>query len=337
MTQPSPLDYRRLIDDLLNSKYALVTGAILQAIAHNSARGIVAKRLDEFEAEAARLQEADAPLTGDNPVFYALYAAFSAALLRDQAMIGGVASLVTTEAAAAAERTTQYMLWGNGTVSQWHSPGMDAIERVIAYTARPAWDALLTTYVSNGRDAIRNAMIRGIVAGQNPVTTARQVRELAQSLPTYRANAILRTLQLTSYRDAAAMYQVANADILEPYQIRIATLDSRTCMACIALHGTHVPLGERIDDHWNGRCVGVPVVKGRTPPNIQTGAAWFEGLSEARQREQMGAGAFEAWKAGAVTLPDFVHRHHDDVFGAMVREASLVGMLGDAARQYYQR
>lgn len=82
-------------------------------------------------------------------------------------------------------------------------------------------------------------------------------------------------------------------------------------------------------------CTSVGILKGR-PVNVQTGADWFGSLSEAQQREQMGPGAYAAWQAGAIRLEDFPHRYDDPVFGQMIRENSLKGLLGDAARNYYQ-
>ena len=51
----------------------------------------------------------------------------------------------------------------------------------------------------------------------------------------------------------------------------------------------------------------------------------------------MGSAAWLAWKDGALNMRDLVHRYDDRVFGEMLREGSLRGALGDAAREYYQR
>jgi len=36
-----------------------------------------------------------------------------------------------------------------------------------------------------------------------------------------------------------------------------------------------------------------------------------------------------------VTWKDFPHEYQDDTWGRMIGEASLKGMLGDAAKDYY--
>lgn len=107
------------------------------------------------------------------------------------------------------------------------------------------------------------------------------------------------------------------------------------CMSCVALHGTVLRPDERINDHWNGRCESVTVVKGRTPPNVETGEAWFERQPETRQRAMMGASEYRAWQDGAITLRDYPRTYTDPVFGEMVAANSLKGMLGDQARRYY--
>jgi hypothetical protein len=152
-------------------------------------------------------------------------------------------------------------------------------------------------------------------------------------VPRYQANTLMRTLQLTAYRDATAIHQAANANLIARV-VRIAALDDRTCLSCLALHGTEVPVGERVDDHYSGRCIGISVVRGREV-NVQTGEDWLRGLPEERQRTIMGPAKFEAWKAGAVRLQEFVARRDDPVFGQMVQEASLKGLLGAAGSRTY--
>jgi len=97
-----------------------------------------------------------------------------------------------------------------------------------------------------------------------------------------------------------------------------------------------MPVGARVDDHHNGRCVGIPVVVGARV-NVPTGEAWLRGLPESRQRRIMGPSAFRAWQQGAVNLNEFVDQGHDPVFGRMVFPKSLKGILGNRATQFYGR
>jgi hypothetical protein len=96
------------------------------------------------------------------------------------------------------------------------------------------------------------------------------------------------------------------------------------------------------DDHSfiaNGivvhNCTSVFVVKGRDV-NVQSGADWFENQSDDTQAGMMGPAAYAAYKAGDVALNDFVHPYHDAVYGQMIRESSLTGILGADAQKYTQ-
>ncbi len=51
----------------------------------------------------------------------------------------------------------------------------------------------------------------------------------------------------------------------------------------------------------------------------------------------MGLAKFAVWKAGKIDWPDFAARFTDDVYGEMLVEASLKGILGEQAKQYYQQ
>jgi hypothetical protein len=139
-------------------------------------------------------------------------------------------------------------------------------------------------------------------------------------------------------------------------KIRIASLDTRTCLSCIALHGTELAAGQRVDDHYRGRCSEYYVVPGGDPTpkfmqtdspsggrklvKFQSGLDWFNGLPPARQKLQSSfaksPGKYNAFLAGT-PLSDFVAEHTDDVFGNQIIENSLTGMFGDQASQYYSR
>lgn len=108
------------------------------------------------------------------------------------------------------------------------------------------------------------------------------------------------------------------------------------CISCWSQHGSVHPVNEILDDHHRGRCVPVPIVRGtRWADEFETGPARFEQLSADRQRRIMGPGMHSAWRAGAVNWRDFSRSYQDNVFGEMLRAASLRELLGDEARRYY--
>ncbi|MCU0464063.1 MAG: phage head morphogenesis protein, partial [Anaerolineae bacterium] len=203
------------------------------------------------------------------------------------------------------------------------------------YASSEAWRAELNLFTKNIADDAMRLVVRNFVNGINPTETARRLRETIGTSSLAQSENLMRTIQLTSYRDSLTLYHTANADIFS-HKIRIATLGERTCVSCIAQHGTRMRIDEEIKDHHRGRCSAVAVVRGMER-NIQTGEVWFGQQSEASQKKIMGGAAYRAWKDDAVQLKDFVHPYENGVFGEMQREASLKGMLGAEANKYYRQ
>lgn len=301
----------------------------------------VTQRFEEFEREAQQLAGAGKPLTPDNAVLRALTADLAIAMATARWLVDGAAEpLIDSGVTAAGGVFRQVTLAGLGDSAlatiglQWNRVDPAALRALVGYATNPAWQGQLSTYVSSTMNDVVDVVVRGFVAGQNPRTTARQLLDVAKSLPYHRAETLMRTVQLMSYRQGERVTALANADILS-HRIRIAVLDARTCMACVALHGTRLGIGEVVTDHPRGRCTSIGVVKGMTR-TVQSGEAWFRALPVAQQQKQMGYGAWWAWKDGKVGFGDFVHRYEDDLYGAMINEASLKSLLGaDEAKKYY--
>jgi len=335
MTQPGTGTNRigELTRALLDRGYEQATRQTLNAIGASVGGGRINQRLAELDAEAARLEAAGQRLQPDNPVLRALVADLDTELGRIAQRVDAAAADAQRRGVDAAARLTRELALPGVTDEQlrmigvqWNVPDPEAVNRLVGYVNSDAWAVELEAYPDRVLETVRNQAVRGLVEGWNPLTTARMIRQMAEGVPAAQANTLMRTVQLQSYRDAAVIQRMANADILTE-QIRIAALDARTCMACVALHGTRLPIDERINDHFNGRCTSISVVRGR-PRDVQTGEEWFGGLPEERQRAQMGDSAFELWKGGRINLRDFVQPYQDAVFGEMVREASVKGMLG---------
>lgn len=336
---PAPAE---LLSNLLDRGYTTATRQVIASLARETETGPLADRLAQFDAHVAELAAAGQPIKADDAYLRALLAEFGNSLRKGALLIDAAApdvQQIGIDAAGNFVRQTTLPGFSDQQLASigigWNKPDPEAVAQVVQYTTSDPWKAELASF-GDLENQVMMIALRGIVAGKGPVATANAIREAISSFPAWRANNIMRTLQLTAFRDATVIEQVANADILEPEIIRIAALDARTCMACVALHGTKLKLGERVNDHRQGRCTSITQLKGR-PRTIRTGEDWFNGLSEAQQRAQMGPGAWTAWKAGAISLQDFPQKSTDKVFGEVVLEASLKGMLGDAAQQYYQR
>lgn len=180
-------------------------------------------------------------------------------------------------------------------------------------------------------------MIDGIVMGRGPATTAAAIRgELGQGL-TWVLNTA-RTAQVYSYRQATTASYIANSDIVEGWKWW-AALDARVCMSCVAKHGSRHKVDEPLNDHHSGRCVALPIVSlpngaGDIPDT--TGEQWFNGLQTSQQVDLMGPAMHRAWKANEFSIQDLIEPYQDPVYGEMLRAASLKGVLGERAREYYR-
>jgi len=196
--------------------------------------------------------------------------------------------------------------------------------------------ALLDELGPEASKAVRDALVAGVATGQNPRVIARQIRQaLGGNL--VRALTISRTEILRAYRESSRRSYQANSDVVKGW-VWHSALGTRTCPACWAMHGTFHQLDEHLDDHVNGRCSAIPVTKTwaelgfrdvpETSPEIPEGTDLFEKLSDADKEKILGKAGFQAYKAGAVTLEDFVGRKRSREWGTMRYTRSLRDILG---------
>lgn len=344
MALPKPGTVTDLINNLLDRGYNQTVQPVLEAVANATTSGLIERRLLELQAEADRLNAAGDKLDAQNPILRALLADLEDTMRANARLVDTAAAPLQSSAIDAAGKIQRQLALPGVTDAQlnrlgigWNRPDPEAIARLVQYAQSDAWAAELARYGENVVGIINNQAIRGIVSGWSPLRTAREITRLTQTIPSYQANNLLRTMQLTAYRDATATHQTANRDIAQRV-IRIAALDLRTCLACIDQHGAVLWDSEnnagqpvpRVNDHHSGRCTSFIEVKGRTW-NIQRGSDWFASLPPDRQRQQLSfvnsPGKYEAFASGQLQLSDFVGTYTDPVFGDMLREASLTGAL----------
>ena len=209
------------------------------------------------------------------------------------------------------------------------------------YVDSAAWTTKMEHWGAGTAELIRDSIYRGIGRNRTPIGMARDIRHIVENMPTYASERLTRTLQLTSLRDVERISAIANQDYIE-YKVRRAVRDLRTCLSCIDLDGTHLQPRERVDDHMSGRCFPTYVLKNGMGDHNQTGAEWFNSLSEARQSQQLSFAGnqakFRAWQDGAFKLSDVTGYSEHDVFGQQTYEKSLKAILGaDRAKAYYKR
>lgn len=203
-----------------------------------------------------------------------------------------------------------------------------AIETILGFLdpAGPLYDRLRNLAGVNAK-FVADAIIQGITLGFNPRKVARLVQDafgrgLADALR------FVRTAQLWTYREANRASMVANQSVLQGW-VWNASFDDRVCMSCVVMHGTVHPVEETLNDHHNGRCVAIPLVRGFDNPVQQTGLDWFSQQSEATQRALMGPGKYDAWQEGKIRLEQLTEERQDDVYGLMRGEPSLKQLLAE--------
>lgn len=200
-----------------------------------------------------------------------------------------------------------------------------------------------------GVEQIERGLLQGVALGQNPRKIARAIKGefdggFAQALR------VSRTETLRSYRSATLRSYEANGEVVSEW-VWLANLGSwqRTCAACLAMNGRVMPTNVVQGTHVNCRCTIIARPKPLseilndpsipdTRPKIEDGEAWFRRQPEERQRWILGEKRLAAWKAGQVTLADFVQYTDDPRWGPTRTETSLKGALENAnARKTYGR
>lgn len=334
MATRNQVDYATLLEQLLDRGYYSTINPVVRSLARWE-QGAIGARLQQLETEIERLEADDERLQPDNIIFRDLVRDVRETMnTQTRALIEAVAPDLNEQGIIAGEQWFTQTTNPTGLGISFNRPDPEAIRALVDRLQSDAWKDKIAGYADDVADTLQNTIIRGVVLGKNPRATAADIRRFMDTYPRYRAETLMRTMQLTAYREANAAHVVANADIIE-VQIRIAALDDRTCLACIALHGTELAVGERVDGHHNCRCTSVAIVKGR-PREVVSGEDWFKGLPEERQRTIAGHANHEAMMAGKVKLSDFVKPYEDPLYGRMVNQASLKDILGGRAKDFYK-
>lgn len=172
---------------------------------------------------------------------------------------------------------------------------------------------------------VMDSIVEGVGVGRGPRQIADTIRD-AFGRGLTDALRMTRTVQIWTYRESNRASMVANSDILEGWVWKSRLVGA--CLSCVAQHGTLHPVTEIMNDHHNGRCVPIPVVKGFPPIVTANGKDWFDGLPEAEQRKVMGAGRYEAYRAGKFDFGKLSTEHVDEVYGPMRTEQSLKDLVG---------
>jgi len=210
----------------------------------------------------------------------------------------------------------------------WNRLPADAVTDLVGFMRNGSpLRALLDRLGPESSRVVRDGLIQGLALGQNPRAVAAAIRgEFGGNLS--RALTVSRTETLRAYREATLRSYQANSDIVVGWRWT-ASKSGRTCAACLAMDGTIHPNSERMDDHPNGRCVETPVPRGmESLTSWETGAQWFARQPENVQHQVLGNAGFNAYKAGAVSLSDFVGQSQSKAWGSTRYARSLKAVLG---------
>ncbi len=197
-------------------------------------------------------------------------------------------------------------------------------------------------HLSEQAVASMNTALRvGIAGGQNPTEVAQRMVngvEGAFNGGIGRATVIARTEILDAHREASFQSRKENADILEGWTWHAELDSNRTCISCIAQHGTTHPVDEPGPlDHHQGRCTALPKtlswkdlgfdIDEPEDLDIQTGEDWFNNLPEEKQRAILGPTRYEAWQDGRFPINQWSQRRTTEGW----RDAYHEGKPADAA------
>lgn len=167
---------------------------------------------------------------------------------------------------------------------------------------------------------VGKTLVCGTGLGWHPERIARAMREVV-NVTLDKAIVIGRTEELRVYREASRQ-QYIESGIVEGYR-RVAARSTRTCLACLMADGVFYLLSEPFDEHPNGRCTSIPVVRGAPQVVYESGEQWFMRQDEATQRGMMGPGRYEAWQEGRFRLQDLISVRHSHDWGYSLQVTPL--------------
>lgn len=191
-----------------------------------------------------------------------------------------------------------------------------ATEQITAVTYPIAPDATV---------AIRRRLVGGIALSDNPREVARRmVADVGGDFNGGLARAlnISRTEMLDAMRAGQKATDLANPGVITGW-VWGAHLDSRTCRACVAMHGTeHDADEDGPNDHHSGRCARIPRTaswaslgfKGIPEPDLglADADAWVDGLDDAERTALLGKDGAVAYARGEYPRSAWVEPRKND-------------------------
>ncbi len=176
-------------------------------------------------------------------------------------------------------------------------------------------------------EKVAEVLLEGVTLGYGPRKIASMLTAQFGILLTDSLR-LVRTAQLWAYREASRANYLANSDIVEGWMWYSALLPGRTCMSCVAMHGTIHPLHYPLNDHYNGLCTMLPVLYGANM-EVQSGEAWFNSQSASVQKGMMGPGKYDAWVKGDIQMSQLTKEVQDFTYGVIRVETALKDLFSN--------
>lgn len=209
-----------------------------------------------------------------------------------------------------------------------------------------------------GTARAQNTLIQGVLLGYSPRKIAPMLRD-ALGVSLSRALNIARTETIRASRVAALESYRANDRVVKGWIWNAAIGDSKTCPACVAMHGTVHPLDEEMQSHPGCRCAASPgtytweelferwgveggaaMERGDGLPDADKrwydAEARFREMTDEQQRKALGNTRWLAWRDGLLSFDDFVKPTYSQEWGAGIAVPSLRETLGDDVKKEYQ-
>ena len=219
-----------------------------------------------------------------------------------------------------------------------------ALDAIVRRTAGQV-AALTWPLSAEATAAMKSILIRGVALGMHPnAAAALMLSRVGAAFDGGRARAvnIARTEMLDAHRAATAAQDKASRDLLTGWQW-VATLTSRTCSSCWAMHGTEHAIDEPGPiDHQQGRCTRVPLTKSwrdlgldidEPSSVVPDGYATFRALSRDDQLAVLGRDKLDLLDSGRISWSDLATRRSTDGWRDSMVPTSLADLRAIAARR----
>lgn len=208
----------------------------------------------------------------------------------------------------------------------------EAIEKIAGFAAPGS--PLRDLFRDMGDGAMRQGeskLVEGIALGINPRVVGQQMADAIDSLSRGRAITIARNESIRAYTSVKQELYAANSDVIEGSMI-VSAKDARTCLMCLGQDGKILAHGESYHRHVGCRCDLVPWTSLVEFPERESGADWFDSLSDEEQLAILGKGRADLYRQG-VPLSALYEQTQDKVWGPGLSITPIAKVDKTAVRQ----